>query len=202
MDGSANYYGIVCDSGHKAVLGVQFIITNVWRKTRPTPEEFKEIIEKARERLKDDKLWDNILHNLYENDRKERFFYKARKVRGYKIPCPRCGAENSIIWENFRWDRNPEVDPELHGWYLCGKCGQAASEAEWKDNFSKATFPETETTRKEAREKMVIDPECFLGRWPEMRQAWQPCDLGTKENAVEVWKDRYVCNGVYGICCE
>lgn len=33
MDGTSNYYGILCDSGHKAALGIQFHITNVWINT-------------------------------------------------------------------------------------------------------------------------------------------------------------------------
>ena len=98
MDGTSNYYGIFCDSGHKAALGIQLHMTNVWMESRPTPDEFKEVLRKAREMLAKDELWDNILEEMYQNDREERFCYAARKVRGYRIPCPKCGAENEIVW--------------------------------------------------------------------------------------------------------
>ena len=51
MDGTSNYYGIFCDSGHKAALGIQLHMTNVWMESRPTPDEFKEVLRKAREML-------------------------------------------------------------------------------------------------------------------------------------------------------
>lgn len=86
MDGTSNYYGILCDSGHKAALGIQLHMTNVWMESRPTPDEFKEVVQKARAALSTDELWDNILEEMYQNDREERFCYAARKVRGIESP--------------------------------------------------------------------------------------------------------------------
>ncbi len=194
MNGTSNYYGIFCDSGHKAALGIQFDITNVWRDTRPTPDEFKELVQKARERLQDDELWDNILEEMRQNDREERFCYAARKVRGYRIPCPKCGEENEIVWPRITFAKE-DAGYRWIGSYECDFCGVAMSEYDWKKNFNKATFPKEETPREMSREKMVIDPECFLKPWQKMREKF-PASCGYY--ALEKWKDETMCNGIYG----
>lgn len=102
MNGTSNYYGIICDSGHKAALGIQFHITNVWRDTRPTQDEFKEVLRKAREMMAKDELWDNILEEMHQNDREERFCYAARKVRGYKM-------HNRTFWVDQVEDQDGQV---------------------------------------------------------------------------------------------
>lgn len=198
MDGTSNYYGILCDSGHKAALGIQFHITNVWRDTRPTPDEFKEVLRKAREMLVKDELWDNILEEMYQNDREERFCYAARKVRGYKIPCPKCGAENEIVWPRIAFAPK-DTGRGWDGSYKCDFCGVEMSEYDWKKNFDKATFPEEETPREESRKKMVVDPECFLKPWQEMKEKFPVCvKKNCKCSALEEWKDKTMCNGVFG----
>ena len=198
MDGTSNYYGIFCDSGHKAALGIQFHITNVWMDTRPTPDEFKEVLRKAREMLAKDELWDNILEEMYQNDREERFCYAARKVRGYKIPCPKCGAENEIVWPRITFAQK-DTGRGWDGSYKCDFCGVAMSEYDWKKNFDKATFPEEETPREESRKKMVVDPECFLKPWQEMKEKFPVCvKKNCKCSALEEWKDKTMCNGVFG----
>lgn len=139
MDGTSNYYGILCDSGHKAALGIQLHMTNVWMESRPTPDEFKEVLRKAREMLAKDELWDNILEEMYQNDREERFYYAARKVRGYRIPCPKCGAENEIVWPRITFAPK-DTGRGWDGSYKCDFCGVAMSEYDWKKNFDKATY--------------------------------------------------------------
>ena len=198
MDGTSNYYGIFCDSGHKAALGIQFHITNVWMDTRPTPDEFKEVLRKAREMLAKDELWDNILEEMYQNDREERFCYAARKVRGYRIPCPKCGAENEIVWPRITFAPK-DTGCGWDGSYKCDFCGVAMSEYDWKKNFDKATFPEEETPREESRKKMVVDPECFLKPWQEIKEKFPVCvKKNCKCSALEEWKDKTMCNGVFG----
>lgn len=194
MNGTSNYYGILCDSGHKAALGIRFNITNVWKDTRPTPDEFKELVQKARELLQDDKLWDDLLGQLYKNDKEERFCYAARKVRGYKIPCPKCGVENAIVWPRITFTPK-ETGCGWDGNYQCESCGAVMPEDDWKKNFGKAAFPKLETSREESREKMIIDPECFLRPWQEMREKFP---ASCEHSALETWKDETMCNGVFG----
>ena len=140
MDGAANYYGIHCSSGHKAALGIQFHMTNVWMESRPTPDEFKELVQKARERLQDDELWDGLLEQLYKNDRESRFCYHARKGGWYAIPCPSCGKENEILWRGMKFTEDRSAEAGWRGSYQCYFCKSDFSEGRWRENFEKAIF--------------------------------------------------------------
>lgn len=49
--GVASYQGVECDSGHRAAVGVTLDISGVGSPKRPNPEEFEEVVRKARAKL-------------------------------------------------------------------------------------------------------------------------------------------------------
>lgn len=52
--------------------------------------------------------------------------FLASDQRRYFVPCPRCGTEQLLLWQNVRW---PEGDPGSAA-YHCQHCGARWSEAE------------------------------------------------------------------------
>lgn len=211
MDGAANYYGIHCSSGHKAALGIQFHMTNVWMESRPTPDEFKELVQKARERLQDDELWDGLLEQLYKNDRESRFCYNARKGGWYAIPCPSCGKENEILWRGMKFTEDRSAEAGWRGSYQCYFCKSDFSEGRWRENFEKAIFNDADEmwTKEKRRLRMMISPEDFLKPWGWLKHEWpkepdqEPraksygkyrMEVYQYKDAVEKWKDRHVLN--------
>ena len=91
--GVASYQGVECDSGHRAAVGVTLDISGVGSPKRPNPEEFEEVVRKARAKLNNDEVWNGILNQLRQKDREDKFIAEARKWGGYMIPLlPQAGA--------------------------------------------------------------------------------------------------------------
>lgn len=65
-------YGISCESGHVMGLGVSIYMSYVGSPKRPSQDEFKELVKKARDELSQDKIWDAILKQMYQEDEKDK----------------------------------------------------------------------------------------------------------------------------------
>ena len=165
--GVASYQGVECDSGHRAAVGVTLDISGVGSPKRPNPEEFEEVVRKARAKLNNDEVWNGILNQLRQKDREDKFIAEARKWGGYMIPCPKCGTPNTIVWSGFVFEPN-EHTGGWYGYYKCHTCDKAMPETDWKKNFECAIFPRETIPQEERQERMIVDPWFFLAQWPEM----------------------------------
>lgn len=154
--GVASYQGVECDSGHRAAVGVTLDISGVGSPKRPNPEEFEEVVRKARAKLNNDEVWNGILNQLRQKDREDKFIAEARKWGGYMIPCPKCGTPNTIVWSGFVFEPN-EHTGGWYGYYKCHTCDKAMPETDWKKNFECAIFPRETIPQEERQERMIRD---------------------------------------------
>lgn len=210
--GVASYQGVECDSGHRAAVGVTLDISGVGSPKRPNPEEFEEVVRKARAKLNNDEVWNGILNQLRQKDREDKFIAEARKWGGYMIPCPKCGTPNTIVWSGFVFAPN-EHTGGWYGYYKCHTCDKAMPETDWKKNFECAIFPRETIPQEERQERMIIDPWFFLAQWQDMKREWpeMPDDNPHKKsygkyrtemyqykNAVRSWKEKHICCSIPG----
>lgn len=205
--GVASYQGVECDSGHRAAVGATLDISSVGSPKRPAPEEFEELVRKAREELNKDEVWNGILKQLYQKDREDKFIAQARERGGYMIPCPKCGTPNTIVWPGFTFEPN-ENTGGWYGYYRCHTCRKAMPEVDWKKNFDRAIFAMETIEEEERQERMIIDPWFFLAPWQDMKREWpeepnpDPCvnsygkyrmEMYQYNNAVKNWKEKHIC---------
>ena len=52
--------------------------------------------------------------------------YELSDQRRYHVPCPLCGAVQSLKWSNLKWDSVEK--PPRAAWYECEQCGQRIEE--------------------------------------------------------------------------
>ena len=62
--------------------------------------------------------------------------YKESDKRQFFIPCPDCGEESVLSWDNVKWTENPLVEHEVYGHavldsavYVCPHCGSIWDDA-------------------------------------------------------------------------
>lgn len=62
--------------------------------------------------------------------------YKESDKRQFFIPCPDCGEESVLSWDNVKWTENPLVEHEVYGHvvldsavYVCPHCGSVWDDA-------------------------------------------------------------------------
>lgn len=62
--------------------------------------------------------------------------YKESDKRKFFVPCPDCGKEHVLAWENVHWDNDPNLHHEVYGtavvdsaYYICPHCGSVWDDA-------------------------------------------------------------------------
>lgn len=63
--------------------------------------------------------------------------YKASDQREFWVPCPHCGEEQTLVWDNVRWQNDPAARHEVFGTalpetaaYCCPHCGGLWTDAQ------------------------------------------------------------------------
>ncbi|AZV00450.1 phage terminase large subunit family protein [Paracoccus yeei] len=122
--------------------------------------------------------------------------YQAGDKRRFLVPCPDCGLEQPLVWENIVWDKTADGHRPETAAYLCRDCGclwndakrwQAIGRGRWE-----ATAPFTGTAS--------FDLTGFLSPWLTLEEIvrdflqskdWAP-KLKTWVNTVkgEPWEER------------
>lgn len=120
--------------------------------------------------------------------------------RSYFVPCPKCGAMQTLRWAQVRWQRNGEGDhlPETARYY-CDQCDAPWTEGERHEAVRSGEW----VAAKEFVETAGFHLNALYAPWanlslPKLAAKWlkarhRPMMLKAFINTVlgEVWKDRY-----------
>ena len=62
--------------------------------------------------------------------------YKTSDKRKFFVPCPDCGQESVLSWDNVKWNEDPNINHEVYGhavldsaYYVCPHCGTVWDDA-------------------------------------------------------------------------
>lgn len=107
-------------------------------------------------------------------------YYLLGDQRRWHVPCPHCDAEQTLEWENLRWD---EGKPETAAYY-CPECGAAWSDIDRLIAVSKGHWRSTATPQDPKIRSAWIDgflsPHVTHG---EMATAWRACETDEQRQA-------------------
>lgn len=126
----------------------------------------------------------------------EREFEKSDK-RYYFVPCPHCGEEQMLQWENLKWPKDDNGRPVLEDcYYVCAVSGCEIRETEKPQMIRKGEWRATATSvdGKTAGFHLNALYSPWV-TWPEVIQKWldaqgSPTELQTFVNAylAETWE--------------
>lgn len=73
--------------------------------------------------------------------------YKGSDQRKFYVPCHHCAESHALMWENVRWQSDPELNHEVFGksrpetaYYVCPHCGGLWNDADKNRNVRQGTW--------------------------------------------------------------
>lgn len=122
--------------------------------------------------------------------------YLAGDQRQFMVPCPDCGFEQPLVWENVVWDKAEDGHKPETAAYLCRECGCLWSDARRWQAISRGKWVATKPFRGVAS----FDLNGFLSPWMALEEIvrdflmskdWMP-KLKTWVNTIkgEPWEER------------